>query len=140
MDVPLDWLAERHQGVLVTLRADGSPQTSNVGYAVLDGVAKVSVTEDRAKTHNLRRDPRAVLHVIGDTFWQYQSVRATARLSPVSAEPGDAVGRELLALYEAISGPHPDDQEFFQAMVDARRLVLTLTLESAVGFGVEQAP
>jgi PPOX class probable F420-dependent enzyme len=136
--IPLAWLAERHQAVLVTLRSDGSAQTSNIGYAVLDGVAKVSVTEGRAKTHNLRRDPRAVLHVIGDTFWQYWSVRATAQLSPVSAEPGDAVGRELLRLYEAISGPHPDDEEFLQAMVDEHRLVLTLVLESAVGFGVEQ--
>jgi hypothetical protein len=27
--------------------------------------------------------------------------------------------------------------EFFQAMVDDRRLVLSLTLESAVGFGTE---
>lgn len=137
MDVPYDWLAERHQAVLVTLRADRSAQTSNVGYAILGGVAKVSVTDGRAKTHNLRRDPRAVLHVIGDTFWQYWSVRARAHLSPVSAEPGDAVGRELLALYQAISGPHPDDDEFLRAMVDERRLVLTLDLESAVGFGVE---
>ena len=137
MTVPYAWLAERHQAVLVTLRADGSPQTSNVEYAVLDGVAKVSVTEGRAKTHNLRRDPRAVLHVTGDTFWQYQSVRATAQLSPVSTEPGDDVGRELLALYEAVAGPHPDVAEFFQAMVDDRRLVLSLTLESAVGFGTE---
>lgn len=137
MDVPFTWLAERHQAVLVTLRADGSAQTSNVGYAILDGVAKVSVTEGRAKTHNLRRDPRAVLHVTGDTFWQYVSVRATAHLSPVTAEPGDAVGRELLALYQAVAGPHPDDDEFLQAMVDERRLVLSLALESAVGFGVE---
>jgi PPOX class probable F420-dependent enzyme len=135
--LPLAWLAERHQAVLVTLRADGSPQSSNLSYALVDGLAKVSLTEDRAKTRNLRRDPRAVLHVLGDSFWQYQSVRATAELSPVTTTPGDAVGRELLEVYEAIAGqPHPDPQEFFQAMVDERRLVLTLTPISSVGFGL----
>jgi PPOX class probable F420-dependent enzyme len=135
--LPLAWLAERHQAVLVTLRADGSPQSSNLSYALVDSLAKVSLTEDRAKTRNLRRDPRAVLHVLGDSFWQYQSVRATAELSPVTTTPGDAVGRELLEVYEAIAGqPHPDPQEFFQAMVDERRLVLTLTPISSVGFGL----
>jgi PPOX class probable F420-dependent enzyme len=135
--LPLAWLAERHQAVLVTLRADGSPQSSNLSYALVDSLAKVSLTEDRAKTRNLRRDPRAVLHVLGDSFWQYQSVRATAELSPVTTTPGDAVGRELLEVYEAIAGqPHPDPQEFFQAMVDEHRLVLTLTPISSVGFGL----
>lgn len=123
--------------MLVTLRADGSPQTSNVVFALLDGLLKVSVTEERAKTRNLRRDPRAVLHVPGDTFWQYASVTVTAELSAVSGRPGDEVGQELLAVYEAASGsPHPDPQEFFQAMVADRRLVLRLTPVSAVGQGV----
>jgi PPOX class probable F420-dependent enzyme len=138
MTVPLDWIAARHQAVLVTLRRDGSPQTSNIGYAVLDGLAKVSVTDDRAKTRNLRRDPRAVLHVLGDNHWQYASVRVNAELTDVSSTPGDDVGRELLELYEAASGgPHPDNQEFFEAMVSERRLVLRLHLESAASFGVE---
>jgi len=138
MTVPLAWLAGRHQAVLVTLRADGSPQTSNVAFALLDGVAKVSVTDDRAKTHNLRRDPRGVLHVLGDTFWQYVSVRVTAELGAVSAVPGDEAGRELLETYEAITGSaHPDPSEFFEAMVTDRRLVLRLTPVSAVGQGVD---
>jgi PPOX class probable F420-dependent enzyme len=138
VDVPLTWLADRHQAVLVTLRADGSPQTSNLAFAMRDGVAKVSVTDARAKTRNLRRDPRAVLHVLGDSFWQYASVRVTAELSPLTTEPGDVVGRELLEVYEAITGgPHPDPAEFFQAMVDDTRLVLTLTPVSAVSQGVE---
>ena len=50
-------------GVLVTLRRDGRPQTSNVVYAVRGSQVLVSVTEDRAKTRNLRRAPRADLHV-----------------------------------------------------------------------------
>jgi PPOX class probable F420-dependent enzyme len=134
----MDWLAARHQGVLVTIRTDGSPQSSNIGYAVLDGVVKVSVTDDRAKTRNLRRDPRAVLHVIGDSFWEYVSVRVTAELSAVSTAPGDEVGQELLRLYNEVAPePHPDPQEFFEAQVSDKRLVLTLTPVSAAGFNVE---
>jgi PPOX class probable F420-dependent enzyme len=140
MKVPMDWLAARNQGVLITLRSDGSPQSSNVGYGVLDGVAKVSVTDDRAKTRNLRRDPRGVLHVIGDSFWQYVSVRVTAELSPVTTTPGDDVGQELLRLYDSIAPtPHPDPREFLEAMVSERRLVLSLTPVSAAGFNVEES-
>ena len=56
-------VAGQRLGVLVTLRRDGRPQTSNVVYAVADRQVRVSVTEDQAKTRNLRGDPRATLHV-----------------------------------------------------------------------------
>jgi PPOX class probable F420-dependent enzyme len=139
MTIPLAWLADRHQAVLVTLKSDGAPQTSNIMFALVDGVAKVSVTDDRAKTRNLRRDPRGVLHVLGDTFWQYGSVSVTADASEVTTEPGDAAGEELLEVYEAITGkPHPNPQEFFEAMVAERRLVLRLTPVSAVSQGVPE--
>jgi PPOX class probable F420-dependent enzyme len=133
----MDWIANRHQAVLVTIRADGSPQTSNIAYDLYDGRARVSVTADRAKTANLRRDPRGVLHVLGDSFWQYASVQVTASLGPVTTEPGDAAGVELLEVYERISGgKHPDLQEFFEAMVAERRLVLSLTPGHMVGMGL----
>lgn len=130
------WLADRHEAVLVTLRADGTPQTSNV-VTSFDGEAfAVSVTEDRAKTRNLRRDDRAVLHVLGADFWSYASVTCEARLSEVSTEPGDATGRALLALHDAVAGEaHDDPDEFFAAMVADRRLVLRLVPRSAVGQG-----
>lgn len=127
-------LTELHQAVLVTLRQDGSPQSSNVVYALTDGVARVSVTADRAKTHNLRRDPRCLLHVLGGTFWEYAAFVATAALSEVTTTPGDEAGRELLAVYEAVTGaPHADPEEFFRAMVDEQRLVARLTLGKGTG-------
>ena len=138
MDIPFDWLAQRHNATLITTRADGSPQSSNVAFAVHGGVIEVSTTDDRAKTRNLRRDPRGVLHVNGDNHWQYVSVRVDAELSAVTTEPGDEIGQELLRLYDAIAPtPHPDPQEFLEAMVAERRLVLRLTPVSAVGFNVQ---
>ena len=49
-DAARDWLTGRTRAVLVTIRADGSPQSSNV-LAAFDGTSfRVSVTADRAKT------------------------------------------------------------------------------------------
>ena len=123
------FLADRHQGVLVTIRRDGSPQSSNIAYHVgPDGVARISVTDGRAKTANLRRDPRAVLHVTGESFYRYVSAAGVVELSDLSTEPGDATGRELLDLHDAVAPePHPDPDEFFRAMVDDRRLVIRFT-------------
>lgn len=137
---PLDpglqaWLAARTQAVLVTLRGDGSPQSSNVAYAWDDGVARVSVTDGRAKTANLRRDPRGMLHVLGADFWSYAAVAVRAELSPVTTEPGDETGRALLAYYERAAGKaHPDPEDYFAAMVAERRLLLTLHPLSATGW------
>lgn len=125
------FLADRHWGVLVTLkRSDGRPQLSNVGYAVIDGLVRISVTDDRAKTANLRTDPRVSLHVTSDDFWTYVVAEGRAELSPVAAEPGDEVTTALLELYEAVQGsPHPDPEEFHQAMVDDRRLQISFRPE-----------
>ena len=135
-DAARDWLTGRTRVVLITIRADGSPQSSNV-LAAFDGTSyRVSVTADRAKTRNLARDPRAVVHVVGDDFWSFASVSCRATLGAVTTTPGDEAGRALLETYEAITGErHADPDEFFAAMVDERRLVLTLTPTGVVGSG-----
>jgi uncharacterized protein len=135
-DSLVHWLRDRHQAVLVTLRADGSPQSSNVVVAFDGSTARVSVTADRAKTRNLRRDPRGLLHVLGDSFGQYAAIAVRAELGPQSTVAGDAAGHDLLRLYETIAGrAHPDRDDFFSAMVAERRLVLTLHALSATSWG-----
>jgi PPOX class probable F420-dependent enzyme len=133
-----EWMTQRHHAVLITIRRDGSPQSSNISYDFADGVARVSVTADRAKVKNLQRDPRGILHVLGENFWQYASVQVGAELSEVSTAPGDATGVALLDLLERINGkPHPDPQEFFEAMVTDRRQLLTLRPISATSSGID---
>jgi PPOX class probable F420-dependent enzyme len=133
-----EWLTQQNRAVLITLRADGSPQSSNVLTAFDGDVFRVSVTADRAKTRNLVRDPRATMHVLGDDFWGYASVSCSASLGAVSTEEGDQAGVDLLAAYEAITGkPHPDPQEFFGVQVAERRVLLTLQAESVSGMGWE---
>lgn len=124
------FLAEHHKGVLATIKSDGRPQLSNIVYAVLEGRVRVSVTADRAKTRNLQRDPRVSLHVTSDEFWPYLVVEGNAQLSPIAAEPGDAVCQRLLALHDAVAAePHPDPDEFHEAMVAEHRLELSFAVE-----------
>jgi PPOX class probable F420-dependent enzyme len=126
----------RQLGVLITLRRDGRPQSSNVVYAVSGGQIRISVTEDRAKTRNLRRDPRAALHVGNADGSARAVVEGLAALSPVSTTPGDETGRPLAQLYAAISGTeHPDWDAYHRAMVAERRLVLTISVTHGYGGG-----
>ena len=55
-------------GGLATIKRDGRPQLSNVSYYFdpRETTIAVSITEPRAKTRNLRRDPRASILVSAD--------------------------------------------------------------------------
>ena len=127
-------VADHAMGVLVALKRDGRPQLSNIAYDFDGEVARISVTAERAKTKNLQRDPRASLHVTTPDFWLWAVAEGTAELSALTTEPGDAVGRELLALHDAVQKrAHPDPDEFFAAMVSDRRLVVRLRVERLYG-------
>ena len=67
----MDWAAERHGAVLITFHADGRARSSDISYAVIDGGVEISVTNARAKTTNMRRDPRVVLHITDPATWSY---------------------------------------------------------------------
>jgi PPOX class probable F420-dependent enzyme len=131
----LEFLAENRWGVLATIKRDGRPQLSNVGYAYdPDGeVIRVSVTDDRAKTRNLRADPRVTLHVASKDFWTWVAVEGTAELTPVAADPHDATVDELVAYYRGVNGEHPDWNDYRKAMVTERRLVVKFRPEHTYG-------
>jgi PPOX class probable F420-dependent enzyme len=122
------------RSVLITLKADGRPQSSNVmHWTDDDGVVHVSVTDSRAKVRNIRRDPRVSLHVVADDFWAYAVLEGDAELTPVAASPDDATVDELVAYYRALNGEHPDWDEYRAAMVADQRLVLRLRPTHAYG-------
>ena len=136
MDVnaALDFARTRPRGVLTTLKRDGRPQLSNIAYVVRDdGSIWISVTDDRAKTANARRDPRVSLHVTSDDFWSYVVVEGDADLTAVAEAPGDATVDDLVEYYRAMQGEHPDWDEYRQAMVDDGRLVLRIRPTHAYG-------
>ena len=128
------FLADHHKAVIATVGEDGTPHLTNV-VAGWDGtVFRVSLTDARVKTDNLRRTPVAVLSISSDDFWRYVSAECDVELSPTSTTPGDDVGQELLALHDELNPePHPDPDEFLAAMVEDRRLVARLTPRRVYG-------
>lgn len=130
----LAYAGTRDHGVLVTLKADGRPQLSNINHAVGDdGVVRISITADRAKYANARRDPRISLHVTAEDFWSYVVIEGDADLTPPAAAPDDATVEELIDLYRSVQGEHPDWDDYRAAMVRDRRVVLRLRPTRAYG-------
>lgn len=122
-------------GILATIKRDGRPQLSNVSYH-FDPRAltiSVSITEPRAKTRNLRRDPRASIHVSSDDGWSYAVAEGDAILTPPAAAPDDDTVEALIALYRNIAGEHPDWDDYRRAMVDQRRVAMTLPISHVYG-------
>ena len=130
----IEYVRNHRRGVLVTLKADGRPQLSNIAYALDDeGTVRISVTADRDKTKNAARDPRVSLHVTADDFWSYVVIEGLADLMPTAAGPNDPTVDELVDLYRALQGEHPDWDEYRAAMVADRRLVLRIRPDHAYG-------
>ncbi|WP_262284656.1 PPOX class F420-dependent oxidoreductase [Micromonospora sp. MA102] len=130
-----DLVASRRLGVLATLKRDGRPQLSTVVYSFDRdaGLIRISVTDGRAKTANLRRDPRASFHVSSEDGWAYAVAEGRAELAPVAERPDDPTVEELVGLYRAVQGEHPDWDDFRRAMVAERRLVVRLHVDRLYG-------
>ena len=136
-----DLIASRREGVLGTIKRSGLPQLSNVLYLPGPGgrTARISTTADRLKARVLARDPRAVLHVTGDSHWAYAVAEGHAVLTPPAAEPGDDACRELLQVHSAFYGPQ-DQDAFFAEMITRHRLVIRLGLDHVYGVITSAGP
>jgi PPOX class probable F420-dependent enzyme len=126
---------QRGVGVLATIKRDGRPQLSNVSfhYDAGEQTIRVSVTAGRAKTANIRRDPRVSFHVSTAEGWSYAVAEGTASLSPTAADPHDATVDALVDVYRSIGGEHPDWDEYRAAMVADRRILLTIAVDRVYG-------
>jgi PPOX class probable F420-dependent enzyme len=129
----LDFAAGRRNAVLTTLRRDGRPQQSVIFFVADGDRFTISVTDDRAKTRNLRRDPRATLFVAGDDPFTWVSLDGTVDLSPVVRAPDDEVADRLVEYYRRANGEHEDWAAYRQSLVDDGRLVATFVAGSATG-------
>ena len=134
-DVHLKLIGSRDLGVLATIKRDGRPQLSNVNYHYdpEKRQLRVSVIDERAKVRNARRDPRVSLHVQSADGWSWAVAEGTASFSAVAAQRDDAAVEELIDLYRAIRGEHPDWDDYRRAMVEDHRVVLRLDVERTYG-------
>jgi len=128
-------LAGIGRGVLVTIKADGRPHLSNVNHTFdpATDLLRISITADRVKARNLARDPRASYHVASDDFWHWAVAEGDANLTSPAADPHDATVEELIDVFRAIRGEHPDWDDYRAAMVRDRRMVVRLTVRHMYG-------
>ncbi|MFF6998830.1 PPOX class F420-dependent oxidoreductase [Streptomyces sp. NPDC008313] len=124
LDELLDFVRPRHRAVLLTRRADGSPQGSPLTCGVDDsGRIVVSTYPERAKTRNAKRDERVSLIVLSDEWdGPWVQVDGTAEVvdCPESVEP-------LVEYYRNISGEHPDWDEYREAMRKQGKSIIRVT-------------
>ncbi|MBD5787567.1 PPOX class F420-dependent oxidoreductase [Cellulosimicrobium terreum] len=121
-----EFLRSRHDGILVTTRADGTPQLSPVSYGIdAAGRVVVSTYPERAKVTNLRRNAQASLLSLGERFSDaWVQVDGTAEVIdlPEAVEP-------LVEYFRSISGEHPDWEEYRAAMVAQGKALVRVTID-----------
>lgn len=125
-DELLDFVRPRHRALLITRRADGTPQASPLTCGVDDsGRIVVSTYPERAKTRNAKRDARVSVVVLSDEWnGPWVQIDGTAEVvdTPDSVEP-------LVEYYRNIAGEHPDWDEYRQAMVKQGKSIIRITPE-----------
>jgi PPOX class probable F420-dependent enzyme len=119
-----DFVRPRHQAIIITQRADGSPQASPVTCGVdEEGRIVVATYPARAKTRNARRQPGVSVLILSDEFggaWVQIDGDAEVIDVPEAVEP-------LVSYFRAISGEHPDWAEYRAAMVRQGKTLLRIT-------------
>ncbi|MGW5884470.1 PPOX class F420-dependent oxidoreductase [Streptomyces koyangensis] len=122
----LDFVRPRHRALLLTARADGTPQASPLTCGV-DGEGRIVVSTypERAKTRNAKRNPKVSVVVLSDEWnGPWVQINGTAEVidAPDSVEP-------LVEYFRVISGEHPDWDEYRAAMLKQGKSLIRITPE-----------
>ncbi|MEV4123472.1 TIGR03618 family F420-dependent PPOX class oxidoreductase [Nocardia sp. NPDC049707] len=128
------FLSTHRMGALATSKRDGYPHLSTVAYQWNPSTRVISIgsTADRMKVRQLTRDPRAALYVSSTDHLTFAVAEGTAQISPVSTVPGDATGREMLAMFPEFDN-RDDAPIFLRNMVEDNRLVIRLHVSRLYG-------
>ena len=123
-----EFLQDNHRGVLSTYRQDGRLQMSPIIIGVnAAGLGIISSRETAYKVKNLRRDPRASVCVFVDKFFgDWIQIDGTAEILslPDAMEP-------LVDFYKRVVGEHPDWEDYRQAMVREKRVLIHINIDRA---------
>lgn len=128
LDEARSYVRDNHHAVIAVSRRDGTPALSPVAAVVDDtGRIVISTRETAYKVRSLRRDPRAWLCVLPDTFfgrWVQLAGEAEIVSLPAAMEP-------LVDYYRRVGGEHPDWADYRAAMEREQRCLIRLTLTTA---------
>ena len=121
-----DFIRPRHHAILVTTRADGTPQLSPVTCGLdAENRVVISTYPSRAKATNARRDPRASVVILSDDWdgaWVQVDGTAEVLDLPDALEP-------LVEYFRVISGEHPDWDEYREAMTRQGKCLIRVTID-----------
>jgi PPOX class probable F420-dependent enzyme len=132
---PHSLIADSRLGVLATIKSNGLPQLSPVTpfYDRDTGVIYVSMTEGRAKTTNLRRDPRAAIEVTSSDGWAWATAEGAVTLTGPGTDPQGPEVEALVDYYRSAAGEHPDWDEYRAVMVSDRRVLMAMAVDRVYG-------
>lgn len=120
-----EFVRSRHNAVLLTNRRDGRPQSSLVTMGLdEEGRVVISSYPERAKVHNIRRDPHVAVVVQSDEFggeWVHLDGMGEIIDLPDAVEA-------LVEYYRVIAGDHPDWDEYREAMVRQGKCLIRITI------------
>lgn len=127
-EAALEFLRSNHRAVMATSRADGTTQMSPITAGV-DSAGRVVVSsrETAYKVRHLRALPYAAICAVTDGFFgEWVQVEGPVDIValPEAMEP-------LVDYYRAISGEHPDWDDYRAAMERDRRVILRMSVERA---------
>ncbi len=121
-----DFIRPRHHGVILTTRADQWPQSSLVTVGLgHNGDVLVASYPERAKSLNIRRNPRASVTVMSDTFngeWVQVDGNASVIDLPEALDG-------LVEYFQVIKGEHSDWDAYRQAMLAQEKVLIRLQIE-----------
>ncbi len=124
LDGLLEFVRPRHHMLLITTRQDGTPQASPVSGGVdAEGRIVISSYPERAKSTNVERNPQTSVMVMSDDWngaWVQVDGTGEVIQLPDAVEP-------LVDYYRAISGEHPDWDEYREAMRKQGKCLIRIT-------------
>ena len=75
-----------------------------------------------------------MLHITSPETWSYISIDGHAEITQTAQQPEDPVCKELATVFTTVQKKqHPDWDEFNQAMINDKRLVIRFVPNNAVG-------
>ena len=136
---PRALLVASRLGVLATIKASGLPQLSPVTpfYDRSAETLYVSMVEGRAKTVNLRRDPRAAVEVTGPDGRTWATAEGSVVLIGPGSDPGGPEVEALVDYYRRAAGEHPDWDEYRAAMIADHRVLMVMSVQRVYGRRLE---
>ncbi|MFK4089627.1 PPOX class F420-dependent oxidoreductase [Kribbella sp. NPDC020789] len=124
LDGLLEFVRPRHHMLLITTRADGTPQASPVSGGVdAEGRIVISSYPERAKSTNVERNSQTSVVVLSDDWngaWVQVDGEGEVIKLPDAVEP-------LVDYYRSIAGEHPDWDEYREAMRTQGKCLIRIT-------------